>query len=83
MKSKEEREAQWERIAWRIASRKGWPLQDAAQYLAERAIGFWFSRTAHGFVKGVCGGTSDPYLERAEKYHVLAGASGFGATNLW
>ncbi len=83
-KSKAERHDQWERIAWKIAARKGWTLQAAAQYLSEWAIEFWLSRTMGGFVKGIVReGSRDPYLERASEYQKMAGVSEDGATNLW
>lgn len=85
MKSKEERDVQWERVAWRISARTGWSIQEALQYLSQRAIGFWFSRTAREFMKGITRDetSSDPYLDRAAEYQRMAGLSGSGAINLW
>ena len=84
MKSKEEREAQWERIAWKISARKGWSLQEAGQYLAERAIGFWLSRTARSFIGAIVReGEVDPYSERAAAYHRMSGVDESGAVKLW
>jgi len=83
-KSKEERHDQWERLAWKIAARKGWSFQDAAQYLAEWAIGFWISRTAGDLVSGIVRDRDrDPYLERAAEYQKMAGVTESGVTNLW
>lgn len=84
LKSKEDRDAQWVRLAWKIAARRGLPVDDAMAWLANRAVEFWVGRMARNFLQAVVGGDEpDPYLERAEKYKVLANPSPTETTELW
>jgi hypothetical protein len=75
LKSKEERQAQWERLTWHIAARKGLSLEDAAGELVLRALFFWIGRVAKNFMGGLASENDDvcdPYLERAVQYAAMA-----------
>jgi len=56
VKTKAERDAQWERVGWRYAARHGLLIDEAVKEVFQKALMIWICRFVHLAIEGLIGG---------------------------